>query len=144
MGVKPNRRARRAQRSVIQRTHSTGKWGPWRELPIPDGFRAKYPACSECSRFMVNGIYSVQVYELETDWGQIDHLLIRRHDEQPERRWAAMQRIKNELGGPDRVAIEVYPAQGDLVDQANLYHLWVLPTGFSLPFGLERPGGGMK
>lgn len=26
----------------------------------------------------------------------------------------------------------------DLVDDANIYHLWVLPEGFELPFGLTH------
>ena len=28
--------------------------------------------------------------------------------------------------------------QGELVDQADVFHLWVLPDGFQLPFGLEE------
>lgn len=34
--------------------------------------------------------------------------------------------------------------KSNLVDQANVYHLWVLPAGFQLPFGLHLPGGGMS
>ena len=37
----------------------------------------------------------------------------------------------------DRVAVEVYPPESQLVDDADLYHLWVLPAGFELPFGLH-------
>lgn len=86
----------------------------------------------------LNGIYSVQWFEVETEWGQVVHLMVRRHDEGPIREWTHMQRIKNELVGPERVAVEVYPAQSEVVDQANMYHLWVLPEGFRLPFGLEK------
>jgi hypothetical protein len=53
------------------------------------------------------------------------------------RSWADMQRIKNELVGPERVAVEVFPPVSELVDQANIAHLWVLPEGFALPFSLK-------
>ncbi len=53
------------------------------------------------------------------------------------------QKIKNELFGRESVAIEVFPAESHLIDQANSYHLWVLPEAFSLPFGIhekDNPG----
>lgn len=40
--------------------------------------------------------------------------------------WDELQRIKNETIGPDVWCVEVYPAQGKLVDVANMRHLWVL------------------
>jgi hypothetical protein len=84
-----------------------------------------------------NLILSVQVSEQETVWGTVTHLWVRRHDSQP-LTWREMQRIKNELIGPERVAVEVYPAVSELIDQANMYHLWVLPEGFTLPFSLNN------
>jgi len=89
------------------------------------------------SRATANGLYSVQVYERETGWGQVDHLAIRRHDNGTALPWADLQRIKDDLAGPDRLAIEVFPPAGQLVDEANLFHLWILPRGFVLPFGLN-------
>lgn len=50
--------------------------------------------------------------------------------------WRDAQRVKNELVGQDRVAVEVYPAQMEVADEANMFHLWVLPAGFQLPFSL--------
>ncbi len=50
--------------------------------------------------------------------------------------WAEKQRIKNELFDAEAVAIEVFPAMSELVDEANMYHLWVLPDGMKLPFSL--------
>jgi len=52
--------------------------------------------------------------------------------------WDDLQRIKNELAGEDRTAIEVFPTVSDLVDKAPMRHLWVLPSGYALPFGLHR------
>lgn len=51
--------------------------------------------------------------------------------------WPEMQRIKDEIAGPARVAIEVYPPSAQVVDGADVHHLWVLPEGTTLPFGLH-------
>jgi hypothetical protein len=47
--------------------------------------------------------------------------------------WDTMQRIKNECGYGDFDAVEVYPRDADLVNVANMRHLWVLkrPLGFA-------------
>lgn len=123
-------------RSIL-REHPEVRKGGWKDLPVSDRWRAAFPACGEIQRFTIDRVFSVQVYENRTDWGIVDHLLIRRHDQAPIRLWTDLQRIKNEVAGTDRTAIEVFPAEPDLVDQANLYHLWVLPVGFDLPFGLH-------
>ena len=49
--------------------------------------------------------------------------------------WRDLQRIKNELIGRDREAVELYPAEARLVDTSNQYHLFVLPADASWPFG---------
>ncbi len=47
-------------------------------------------------------------------------------------------RIKDELAGPEATAIEVYPPRDELVDGADMFHIWVVPG--RLPFGLQyRP-----
>ena len=40
--------------------------------------------------------------------------------------WDELQRIKNECLGEDVWCVEVYPAQSELLDVANMRHLWVL------------------
>jgi len=58
------------------------------------------------------------------------HLSIRRQDRQPiTDGWQALQNIKNDICGPEREAVELYPAESRRVDAANQYHLWVLPVG---------------
>ena len=84
-----------------------------------------------------NLLFSVQISYESSEWGDITHLWIRRHDGQPPV-WREMQRIKDELIGPERTAVEVYPARADLIDAAPMYHLWVLPEGFKLPFSLAQ------
>lgn len=85
----------------------------------------------------VNSRYGVQVSAVVTPIGIVTHLWIRHHaGEMPP--WRDLQAIKNQLAGPDRVAVEVFPPEADLVDEANMAHLWVYPDGFVLPFGLRR------
>ena len=86
----------------------------------------------------LNNRYSVQISDEATNWGLVVHLWIRRHDGEMVRSWSDMQRIKNELMGNERVAVEVFPPVSQLVDNANIAHLWVMPDGFSLPFSLKR------
>lgn len=47
--------------------------------------------------------------------------------------WDDLQRIKNECGFADFDAVEVYPAAKDVVDVANMRHLWILgePCAFA-------------
>ncbi|WP_406543843.1 hypothetical protein [Pseudobutyrivibrio sp.] len=51
--------------------------------------------------------------------------------------WSEKMMIKNELFGEDRAAIEVYPKQKNLVDSADVYHLWVFDKKFEMPFGIH-------
>jgi len=51
--------------------------------------------------------------------------------------WNEKMMIKNELFGEDRFAIEVYPKQKNLVDSADVYHLWVFDKKYEMPFGIH-------
>ncbi len=46
--------------------------------------------------------------------------------------WEEMQRLKKECGYGDMDAVEVFPAEADVVNAANMRHLWVLQE--KLPF----------
>lgn len=39
--------------------------------------------------------------------------------------WEELQKIKAEAGYAERCAIEIYPPEADLVDVANMRHLWI-------------------
>jgi len=88
-----------------------------------------------------NNHHAVQISRVSTEWGVVDHLWISRHDGRAIRSWLELQAIKDHVSGVERVAVEVFPARSELVDHANMYHLWVLPAGFRLPFGLRNQGG---
>ena len=76
---------------------------------------------------------------VETSCGLVLHCAIRTASgfEPP---WRDKQRIKNELFGEDRTAVEVMPPTDELVDAADMYHMWILPAGFHMPFGLKHDG----
>lgn len=65
-------------------------------------------------------------------------LSIRHRNRKAVRDWRHFQRIKNELAGPEREAVEIYPAESRLVDEANQYHLWVFPENYTIPFGFNE------
>ncbi|MBP9149209.1 MAG: hypothetical protein KBG00_10555 [Rhodoferax sp.] len=47
--------------------------------------------------------------------------------------WVDLQRLKNEAGFCDSDAVEVYPADKDVINVANMRHLWImaLPLDFA-------------
>lgn len=125
-----SRADRRAAASIAR-----GKpWTAFERGPLPD-IRV-YPALDKVISTWKNNHFSVVVFQHVTAWGLVEQLQVQRHDGAPIRSWSDMQRIKDELAGPERVAVEVYPAADEVHDAANAYHLWVLPSGFRLPFSL--------
>lgn len=53
--------------------------------------------------------------------------------------WIEKQKIKNELFGEDYTALEVFPTTENLIDEANMYHLWIFKN-INLSFGLHLKG----
>ena len=100
--------------------------------------------------------YQVTSRLLFTEWGKVEHAAISYHpygfgdnksleevldefsnDGSRDIPWNIKQEIKNELWGKDRVAIEVFPTEKNLVDVQDCYHLWIMPKGFKMPFGIH-------
>lgn len=50
--------------------------------------------------------------------------------------WDELQRIKSQIGLGDRDAVEIYPADQDVVNVANMRHLWLVKE--PLPFQWRR------
>lgn len=93
-----------------------------------------------------NDGYQVTSRILITEWGKVEHAAItqtgdKKHimsfDGSRDIPWAIKQEIKNEIFGENRIAIEVFPETKKLVDVLDVYHLWIFPKGFSLPFGIH-------
>jgi hypothetical protein len=89
----------------------------------------------------VNSRYSVIVVPLlPSAWVWLE---IVPRDGKPVRNWLDLQRVKSELMGAEREAIEIFPAASRLHGPAiNAFDLWVAPAGQRFPFGWLAPGAG--
>lgn len=146
----------KAERRTYASQH--GGWEPWEEgfLPtVPDeaqlagmmklGNLTREQAIStfadlQSDKVMLNNFYQVNIRRvpLTEGWPEMIHLSIKRRDKKPlgTEHFRHLQRIKNELIGPECEAVELYPAESRLIDTANQYHLWVLiEPGMRFPFG---------
>jgi hypothetical protein len=116
---------------------------PWTEfLPceLPDGTQHPLGDAIVPAAMFMNSRYVVSCYRDPgpAGIGRIAHLSIKTHNRQAYHDWRDLQRIKNELVGPEFDAVEIYPKESHLVDSANQYHLWVFLDS-ELPFGFREP-----
>lgn len=121
-----NRHERRQLMALTKKTMRAGHWGEWEHRfgahnPIPNEMLSAVGITDG----WCNNIFAVQLYKVYGCW---DRVMIHKHDS-TRVVWAEMQRIKNELFGEDRIAIEVLPRQSDVVDSANMYWFFLVPKG---------------
>jgi hypothetical protein len=124
--------------ALERKFRASGDWGAWEHLPLVPGQAGTNGWASECQACHRNRVFAV----LERmDATGVTHLAVSSlSGVRPT--WPEMQRIKDEIAGPDATAIEVYPPQAQVVDEADMFHIWVLRG--KLPFGLHvgyRPPG---
>lgn len=78
-------------------------------------------------RVYQNNKFIVQVFDNKQILGMnATKAMIRRADSGTEVFWADLQRIKNEIWGLEAQAIQMFPKESELVDDANLYWIWVI------------------
>ena len=65
------------------------------------------------------------------------HLRVWRRDGSDGIGWDELQAVKDEMLGPDVLAVEMYPPADRVVNEANIRHLWTVPAD-SFTFGLHR------
>ncbi|MDD3149921.1 MAG: hypothetical protein PHV68_03725 [Candidatus Gastranaerophilales bacterium] len=107
----------------------------WKEKFSPKQLGKGSGWVKELNKAYTDGKFAVMSRPVQTEWGEVIHVCIRNADN-TDIAWADKQRIKNELFGTFKTAIEVFPSEFNLVDEANMYHLWILPENFKLPFSL--------
>lgn len=141
-----NRAERRASATNGVRL-ARGEWRAFREITAgelagrrlggPDG-ASLHGLTWAAGRVFANNRYVVfeYVHEGPAPWGRVVRYACRRTDGEARHDWYDLQRIKDELVGPEARAVEVYPPASELVDDCNLYHLWVWPEGQPCPFDL--------
>jgi hypothetical protein len=96
---------------------------------------AKMMATADTHELFKNSRYTVNVRHLTGGW---THLSFKRNDRNLIHDWREVQRIKNEICGPEREGIELYPAESRLVDTATQWHIWVAPEGVKIPIGFDE------
>ena len=111
-----------------------GAWGSWKVKNFPAGSAGRDWA-AEFTVSHVNEVFSVLDRRVQTSWGEVRHLAVASISGiRPT--WHEMQRIKDEIAGSYSTAIEVHPPHDRVVDEADMFHIWVLPS--NLPFGIHR------
>lgn len=68
--------------------------------------------------------YNIQV--LESSCGRTIHMKVSRIDGKSGISWDTLMQIKNEMLGPETLAVEVYPPQHEVVNEGNIRHLWTV------------------
>jgi len=129
-------------------------WSPFKRAFIPDDVWER--TLSECNTeeelkvalslyddmIFKNNLYQVNVrlhMSHDHDGPDIVHLSIKSIDKAPIRDWRHMQRIKNEIVGPEIEMVELFPAESRLVDTANQYHMWgYMDPRYRFPFGFDE------
>lgn len=130
-----NRKKLRASKKEGKRLIRLG-WNAFED--ITEDARSKLaPGTGFPDRVFQNNIFIVQVFFTETEWGLMERAMIRRNDTAPVHNWGVIQRVKNEVFGEERTAVEVYPRHSKLIDVANIYWLWVFPYGYDCPVELS-------
>lgn len=115
------------ERTLRQR----GQWGDWEHLDFLPGSVGMTGWLPFITRGHRNRIFMVLDRDAEAG---VRHLAVSSlSGVRPT--WPEMQRIKDEIAGTDATAIEVYPPHEQIVDGADMFHIWVLRG--RLPFGLH-------
>lgn len=114
----------RARKSVAKKLLSKPK-GKFEQIDlsksnfIPQGMTRAYK----------NNHYVVMVYDdsLMSNGVLATKAMVQRHDDNPlTRHWREMQSIKNEIFGDEVLAVEYYPPESELVNDKNIYWLWII------------------
>lgn len=125
------------------------KWKPPKKTTsLWTDFRQVYPVGEDDKRIELergetywrNSFYTVFRKELEPDVGLKGSVLLRvRHNQdKPIREWKHLQRIKNEIMGGEREAVEVFPPASMVTSMDNEHHLFVTPVGVSSIYVYEE------
>lgn len=124
-----SKRERRDLLIAEARRRKAGIWGEWETLHFPEP--VDFGHVGVFSKIHRNKVFSVLD---RMDFSGARHLAISSLSGiRPT--WPEAQRIKTEIAGAEATAVEVYPPESEVVDQADMYHLWVMPG--RLPFSLK-------
>lgn len=120
-------KARKTLLARERRLRRLGDWGEWERFENPHRLQPGW--LGEVDHVRRCKVFSVLVRHVEA----AIHLAVSSlSGDRPT--WWEMQRIKNELAGENATAVEVYPPQSEVVDEADMFHIWLVGD---LPFSLH-------
>ncbi len=128
----------RTERRLHEKEHKSKYTDALQRLP-PDEWPAQPRKATVPSRIWVSRKFMVQEYPEADD---IIRLTVSRVKLLGTMRWAdgieweTLQAIKKEVGYGNRDAVEVYPIDAHVINEANMRHLWVLP--YEIPFAWRK------
>jgi len=81
------------------------------------------------TRAFRNNRYTVMIQDDHpTSKGTAIRCMIQNHFDKPiNGHWREIQDIKNEIFGKESEAVEFYPKESELVDDHNIYWIWIFP-----------------
>jgi len=114
-----------------ERLRASGEWGQWERIPLPSGTGGR-GWNKEVRGVHRNAVFAV--LERPTT-GAVHYAISSLSGVRPT--FHEMQRIKNDLTGAETTAVEVDTPQSQLVDEADMFHFFVVdPLPFTI-FGME-------
>lgn len=123
-----NRAMRRASEKEGRRLQKQ-EWNEFKDVTI-EAIKKHWKFNPE-SKFRPDAVYQNNKFIVQIFVSQIRNgrrykkIMIRRSDSEPIYSWQDLFRIKNELFGEEKEAIQFFPKKSELIDQANLYWLWI-------------------
>lgn len=106
---------------------------------VPESVYQEYPFPDQVpDKFFLSRKFAVQLYECPTtEHPHMKRLSIHRNKRNRSGwvdgiTWDELQQIKSEIGFGDWYAIEIYPRDEDVVNVANIRHLWLLKSPLSI------------
>jgi hypothetical protein len=119
---------RRSLLAAEERRRQTGNWGTWERIDMPDG--APLGGWGREVRAVAkNQVFAVLLRPLPC--GNVHAAVSSLSGKRPT--WHEMQRIKSEIFGKEATAVEIYPPDSQIVDEADMFHIWsVDPLPFSI------------
>lgn len=125
---------KKSQRKAIARGFAKYGWEPM----FPLGHRTDVPWPTWATRVFRNNRFTAIINDnAETTTGKASKVYISPHAAGRDVFWKDLQRIKNEIFGPEVVAVQYFPRESELVNEVNVYWLFVYPKGV-LPEPLVR------
>lgn len=120
------------------------KFGYMKEIEITEETKEKMKKYGRenMKRLYSDGFVVVQEYHLFWRvWFKkrlIRHLAISTRSGVKLHKFYDLMELKDVICGPDCEAVQVYPKRAEVVDAADMTHLFVFPKGFSWPLTLRR------